>query len=65
MFAFKFNPWEVPSGEVEQILSGGKALFLPLCVHALLCSCCCGNKGQHWALASFLIRYLLQISCIY
>lgn len=30
MFAFKFNPWEVPSGEVEQILSGGKALFLPL-----------------------------------
>lgn len=43
---FAFNPWEVPSGEVEQILSGGRALLLPLCFHALLCSCCCGNKGQ-------------------
>lgn len=29
MFAFQFNPWEVPSGAAEQILRGGKSLLLP------------------------------------
>lgn len=64
---FSLIPGKFPQGQRSRSCVEENHCFclLPQCLHAFLHSRRCGSKGQHWALASLLISYLLQISCIY